>query len=63
MTQIQAIVETLKQLGGVATLTQINNHIIDVGTLTGHDMKEVIVELDGILLITNGIVAWTRTAF
>lgn len=29
MTQIQAIVETLKQLGGVATLTQINNHIFE----------------------------------
>lgn len=29
MTQIQAIVETLKKLGGVATLTQINNHIFE----------------------------------
>lgn len=30
MTQIQAIVETLRLLGGVATLTQINNHIFEI---------------------------------
>ena len=63
MTQVQAVIETIEKLGGIATLTQINQHVFEVKDCVWKtktpfaSVRRIVQQTKGIYKIKPGLYA------